>query len=63
MATATLTAPASRNPLTAVLAFFSLFRRAQRFEYLFSLNDAQLKARGLDREMLARHYISGLTTN
>ena len=36
------------------------FAPADRFEQLFAMDDAQLTARGFDRDALVRGYISGL---
>lgn len=36
------------------------FRNADRFEHLFSLTDAQLNSRGMDRALLVRSFITGV---
>jgi len=49
------------------IAFMSMlagsFGRARHYEHLFSLSDAQLNARGLNRDGLVRTYISSLGHN
>jgi len=37
--------------------------RAKRYEHLFSLSDAQLASRGMNRDALVRTYIAGLAHN
>ena len=41
-------------------AFFERLAEAKRMAYLFSMTDHELSTRGLNREALKRHYISGL---
>ena len=38
---------------------FSGFTNARRYEVLFAMSDAELSARGFDRENLVRGFISG----
>ena len=54
---------AALRPFGAVASFFQLVSGARRFEQLFQLTDAELDARGLNRQALVRSYINGLTHN
>ena len=48
------------SPFAAIGAFFDMFIKARRFKNLFAMDDRQLAAHGLDRDMLVRSYISSL---
>ncbi len=64
MATATLTAPIfTARPLALAAAVLGHFLNAHRYEALFAMSDAQLAARGLDRDALVRSFIGGLGHN
>jgi len=51
------------HPLALLHSISESFGRARRFEQLFSLSEAQLAARGMDRDALVRTYIAGLAHN
>ena len=64
MTTVVLNAPAAAPIRFGFLTkFIALFASTRRFERLFELSDAQLVARGLDRDALVRNYISGIGHN
>ena len=48
------------RPFALLGALATSFGHARRYEYLFSLSDAELTRRGLDRDALVRTYISGV---
>lgn len=50
-------------PFAAITEFGRLFAHARRYEQLFAMSDAQLAARGLDRDGLSKAYISGIPHN
>lgn len=47
--------------LARVGAAFTALSTANRYEALFSMNDRELAVRGLRRDELTRHYVSGIS--
>jgi len=48
------------RPFALLANAVTSFGHTSRYEDLFSLSEAQLKARGLDRDGLVRGYVSSL---
>ncbi|MDJ0827120.1 MAG: hypothetical protein QNJ16_16635 [Rhodobacter sp.] len=51
------------HPFAVLGNLVTSFGHTGRFEHLFSLSDAELSRRGLDRDALVKSYITGLTHN
>ncbi|MDJ0630233.1 MAG: hypothetical protein QNJ44_18405 [Rhodobacter sp.] len=52
--------PSFTQPFAILAEAVTRFGRSNRYDYLFSLSDAELARRGLDRDGLVRGYIQGL---
>jgi hypothetical protein len=49
------------HPIALLAAAATSFAPSRRYEDLFSLSEAELERRGLNRDGLVRGYIAGLT--